>query len=92
MVVDLQSAIPTTQAQQQQQQTLAGKSTDSVLVGAEGGPAVRVVGPRATVESARMLLGVVLEYMDQEREMREGDAAVRERLLVSFCWCRCCCR
>lgn len=43
---------------------------------------VRVVGPSPTVNSARLLLGVVLEYMDRERELREGDNVVREKLLV----------
>lgn len=43
---------------------------------------VRVIGPRPTVDSARLLLGVVLEYMDRERELREGDSVVREKLLV----------
>lgn len=43
---------------------------------------VRVIGPRPTVDSARLLLGVVLEYMDRERELREGDNVVRGKLLV----------
>ena len=41
-----------------------------------------MIGPSATVDSARLLLSVVLEYMDREREMLEDDAAVRERLQV----------
>lgn len=30
-----------------------------------------------------MLLGVILEYVNREREMREGDTVVRKRLMVS---------
>ena len=41
-----------------------------------------VVGTRAAVDSAGVLLGVVLDYMRREREMQEGGIAVRERLLV----------
>ena len=39
-------------------------------------------GRCATVDSAGVLLGVVLDYMRREREMQEGGIAVRERLLV----------
>lgn len=44
---------------------------------------VCVVGTRAAVDSAGVLLGVILDYMRRERETREGGVAARERLLVS---------
>lgn len=55
---------------------------NSSMHSAGGGAAVRVVGPRAAVESAKVLLNVVLEYMDRERDAQEGGAVVRQRLQV----------
>ena len=43
---------------------------------------VCVVGTRAAVDSAGVLLGVILDYMRRERKIQEGGVAVRERLLV----------
>lgn len=51
------------------------------------GAAVRVVGPRTAVESAKVLLKVILEYMDKEREMQESGAVVRQRLQVGVIAC-----
>lgn len=48
----------------------------------EGGALVRVVGPRAAVESARVLLSVVLRYLDEGRMMRDDDLLIREKLSV----------
>ena len=47
-------------------------------------PAAEVcfIGTRAAVDSASALLGVVLDYMDREKELQKGDVAVRKRLMV----------
>lgn len=74
MVVDLHHFPAPSERQQQSSAT-----TDNT---GPATPAVRLIGPRATIDSARMLLGVILEYVDKEREMRESDTVVRERLLV----------
>lgn len=75
------------QQQQQQPQQQQSRRQQQYVVPPKpaAGVAVRVIGPSAAVDSARLLLSVVLEYMDREREMREGDAAVRERLQVRYC-------
>lgn len=43
---------------------------------------VCVVGTRDSVESARMLLSVILHYMEREREMQKSDGVVQKRLMV----------
>eukprot|EP00903_Cladosiphon_okamuranus_P005653 g5618.t1 len=75
-VVDLHAQGWPQQHHHQQQQ----QEQQDAPVKAAAGPAIRVIGPSAAVDSARLLLPVVLEYMNREREMREGDTAVRERL------------
>ena len=79
LVVDLQAQGWPQQHQHQHQQ-----QQQNFPVKAAAGAAVHVIGPSPTVDSARLLLSVVLEYMDREREMREGDAAVREKLQVRY--------
>ncbi|CAN0138632.1 unnamed protein product [Ectocarpus sp. 4 AP-2014] len=82
MVVDLQSGSACHGRQQQQQQNAPPTKNNYSSSGAVTRVmSVRVIGPRSTVDSARLLLGVVLEYMDRERELREGDNVVREKLL-----------
>lgn len=48
----------------------------------EAAAVVRLLGPRPAVESARVLLGVILQYMDRVRNIKEGDVAVRAKLQV----------